>query len=258
MKFFQKKFRTGIVLSGGAVRGIAHLGILQALVERNIRIDIISGTSAGALAGAFFSEGFSPAEILEIFSKKKLYDLVRISIPRSGLFKVEGLKKLLKKYLKTSNLQDLPIPLVVSTTNFREGKAEYFESGPLIDILMASSNIPILFEMAKINGTPFTDGGVTDNLPVEPIRDRCRNIIACHVNPLGEYETIRNPLQVIERTFHLAIASEIHRKKALVDLFIEPAELSSFGLLDFRKSKNIFEIGYNTAQKALANSKFDK
>lgn len=258
MKFFQKKFRTGVVLSGGAVRGIAHLGILQALIEQNIRIDIISGASAGALAGAFFSEGFSPVEILEIFSKKKLYDLVRISIPRSGLFKVEGLKKILKKYLKTPNLEDLPIPLVVSTTNFREGKAEYFESGPLIDILMASSSIPILFEMAKINGIPYTDGGISDNLPVEPIRDRCRTIIASHVNPLGEFETIKNPIQVIERTFHLAIASEIHRKKELSDLFIEPAELKDFGLLDFRKSKTIFDIGYKTAKKLLAESKFDK
>ena len=258
MKFFQRKLRTGLVLSGGAIRGIAHLGVLQALIDRNIRIDIISGASAGALAGAFFSEGFSPAEILEIFSKKKLFDLVRISIPRSGLFKVEGLKKILRNYLKTPNLEDLPIPLIVSATNFSEGNAEYFESGSLIDILIASSSIPILFELTKINGVSYTDGGVTDNLPIEPIRDRCRNIIACHVNPLGEFEAHKNPIQVIERTFHLAIASEINRKKELVDLFIEPAELSSFGLLEFRKSKKIFEIGYKTAQKALDDSIFNK
>ena len=76
-----------------AVRGIAHLGVLQALIEKNIDIDIISGASAGALAGAFFSEGYSPYEILDIFSKKKLIELIRIAIPRSGLFKTDGLKK---------------------------------------------------------------------------------------------------------------------------------------------------------------------
>jgi len=256
MKIFQKKFRTGLVLSGGAVRGIAHLGVLQALIEHKISINIISGASAGALAGALFSEGYSPFEILDIFSKKKFYEFVRISFPRSGFLKVDGLKKLLNKHLKTKRLEELPVPLVVSATNFREGKIEYFESGQLIDVLIASSSIPFLFEMQKIDGIPYTDGGVMDNLPIEPIRSRCRNIIAVHVNPLGQYETVKNPLQIIERTFHLAVASAIQRKKSLADLFIEPQGLTEYGLLDLRKAKTIFQIGYDSAKEGLSNSKF--
>lgn len=244
----------GIVLSGGAVRGIAHLGILQAIIEHKIQIDIISGVSAGALAGAFFSEGYSPPEILDIFSRKKFYELVRISLPHSGFFKIDGLKKLLKKYIKTTQLEDLPIPLVISATNFSEGKIEYFEKGQLIDTLIASASIPFLFEMPKINGIPYTDGGVLDNLPVEPIRDRCRIIIASHVNPLGKLEKAKSPLQVVERTFHMAVASEIHRKKSLVDLFIEPQQLTQFGMLDLRKAKSIFQIGYKSAQEILTSS----
>ena len=256
MRFFLGKYRTGVVLSGGAVRGIAHLGILQALVERKIRVDIISGTSAGALAGAFFSDGFSPYEILELFSKKKFYELIRISIPRSGFFKVEGLKKILKRNLRTKRLEDLPIPLVVSATNFRDGKVEYFESGELIDILIASSSIPILFEMPLIKGISFTDGGIMDNLPVEPILKRCRKIIAVHANPIGQQDMLKNPVQVVERIFHLAIASEIQRKRNLVDLFIEPPQLTQYGLLDLRKAKAIFQIGFDAAQESLDSSGF--
>ena len=255
MQIFPKKYRTGIVLSGGAVRGIAHLGVLQALIEKNIDIDIISGASAGALAGAFFSEGYSPYEILDIFSKKKLIELIRIAIPRSGLFKTDGLKKILKNYLKSPTLESLPIPLIVSATNFRDGKIEYFESGQLIDILMASSSIPILFEMPMINGIPYTDGGILDNLPVEPLRNRCRRIIASHVNPLGEQVKVKNPIQVIERTFHMAVASELYRKKDQVDLFIEPRKLINFGLLELKQSKKIFQIGYEGAMEALNSAK---
>ncbi len=252
MKIFPKKYHTGVVLSGGAARGIAHIGILQAFVEHKIQIDIISGTSAGAIAGAFFSEGYSPYEILDIFSKKRLYELVRISLPRSGFFKVDGLKNILKKFLKTSSLEDLKIPLVVAATNFRDGKIAYFEKGQLIDILLASSSIPILFEMPVINGVLYTDGGVIDNLPVEPIRERCRKIIAAHVNPLGEQDKVKSPIQVIERTFHMAVASEIYRKKEFIDLFIEPPQLSKFGLLDLKQAKTIFQIGYESAKEALS------
>ncbi|MBN2522146.1 MAG: patatin-like phospholipase family protein [Bacteroidales bacterium] len=247
MRIFGKKYKTGIALSGGAVRGIAHLGVLQAIEEKKIKIGMISGTSAGALAGAFYADGFSPKEILNIFSNKKLFEFMRFSFPRSGFFNVTGLKKLLSNTLRTKNIEDLKIPLVVAATNFQKGAITYFDKGLLVDLLLASSSIPLLFETTKIDGIPYIDGGIMDNLPIEPLKNKCKRIIAVHTNPLGEQTKINNPIQVVERAFHLSVASEINSKKQEVDVFIEPEKLKDYGLLDLKKAKSIFEIGYEAA-----------
>ncbi|MGD2033758.1 MAG: patatin-like phospholipase family protein [Bacteroidales bacterium] len=244
MGLIGKKYNTGIALSGGAVRGIAHLGIFQAMEENNIKIDIISGTSAGALAGAFIADGFHPQEILEIFSGKKLRELMRLSIPRSGFFNVRGLKEVLTNKLRAKNIEDLNIPLIVAATDFQKGEITYFGKGPLSDILLASSSIPLLFETTKVDGIPYIDGGVVDNLPIKPLKKTCKKIIAVHANPIGRKDKIKNPVQVIERAFHLAVASEISRKKNEVDAFIEPEKLKDFGLLDLKNAKKVYQIGY--------------
>ncbi len=251
MQLFNKRYKTGLALSGGGARGIAHLGILQAMEERKIKINIISGTSAGALAGAFYADGFHPLEILDFFSNRKLYEFMRISFPRSGFFKSDALRKILEKNLRSKYIEDLNIPLIVAATNFQKGKIEYFSKGLLVDLLLASSGIPLLFETTQIDHIPYIDGGIMDNLPLAPLKKICRKTIAAHVNPIGHHEKIRNPVQVMERSFHLAVASEINKKKKEADVFIEPEGLKKYGLLDLRKVKEIYAIGYETARKQL-------
>jgi NTE family protein len=251
MGWFSKKPNTGLVLSGGAVRGFAHLGAIKALEEFKKPIDIISGTSAGALAGAFYLDGFSTHEILDIFTGKKLYELMSLSVPRSGFFRTDGLKKLMKKYLKAKNIEDLNKPMIIAATNFASGKIEYFEKGVLIDCLLASAGIPILFEVIKIDSVPYFDGGVIDNFPVEPLKNRCKNLIGVHVNPIGRYDSVKNPFQVAERAFHLAVASEVDRKRKLFDLFIEPHELINYGMFELKKAEKIYNIGYECVKNML-------
>jgi NTE family protein len=209
--------------------------------------EIISGTSAGALAGAFYADGYGPAEILDLFSKRKMYDLVRLTFPRTGFVKVDGIKKLIKNHLKAKNLEDLNIPLIAAATNFNEAHVDYFSSGPVMDVLLASSCIPTLFEVPKINGTPYIDGGIMDNLPIEPLMKKCKKLIAVHVNPLGTVNGISNPIHAAERAFHLAVAAEINNKKSKVSVFIEPPDLTDYGLFDLRKAKAIYDIGYQYA-----------
>lgn len=251
MKLFTRKYRTGLVLSGGAARGIAHLGVLEALLENNIRIDIVSGVSAGAIAGALFLDGYHPREILEIFANQKLYKMIRISVPRSGFFKIDGLKKILKANLKTEKIEDLQKPFIIAVTNYQKAKVEYFTKGPLIDLVIASSSIPVLFETKKIDGVSYIDGGIMDNLPVDPLVDQCKKIIGVHVNPIGDPGTSTNPWQVAERSFHMAVASEVKRKQELMNIFIEPEKLVNFSILDLRKAKTIYNIGYEAASAVL-------
>ena len=253
MKLFSRKYRTGLVLSGGAARGIAHLGVLEALLEKKITVDIISGVSAGSIAGALYLDGYHPREILEIFANQKIYKLIRISVPRSGFFKIDGLKKILKANLRAQHIEDLKKPLIIAVTNYLKAKVEYFTEGPLIDLILASSSIPVLFEATHINKVPYIDGGIMDNLPVDPLLNRCKKIIGIHVNPLGEINASTSPWQVAERSFHMAVASEIRRKQELMDLFIEPTELTKFGMLELRKAEKIYKAGYDAGITAISS-----
>jgi len=248
---FKRKYKQGLVLSGGGARGFAHLGVLQCFEEHNICPSIISGVSAGSIVGAFYSDGYKPLEIFKLFSSQKMYRLMRLTFPRFGVLRVSGLKEILVKNLRSKRIEDLPIPLVIAVTNYNTGKIEYLSEGNLADAVLASAAIPVLFEVQKINGNFYFDGGVMDNLPLKPILGRCKKIIAVHVNPLGKIEKINGLMQVAERAFHLAIGAELENKKQNVDLFIEPPELTEYGLLDVKNSLEMFKIGYKHTSQVL-------
>ncbi len=247
-----KKYKTGIALSGGGARGFAHLGVLQALNEHGIIPSVISGASAGSLVGAFYADGYEPYEIMDFFSIRKVYQLMRLVLRRTGFVRINGLEDILRNNLRAKNIEDLKTPLIIAATNFNLGKIEYLEKGNLIKALLSSSSIPILFEAQQLNEQYYLDGGIMDNLPIRPLINNCRNVIAVHVNPIGTIDRITSPLQVGERAFHLAIASEIHSKIEKVDMFIEPASLTDYGMLDMKKSKEIFEVGYTYTKDYLA------
>lgn len=248
---FFKKYKTGLVLSGGGARGFAHLGAIKCLKENGIEPSIISGVSAGALAAAFYADGYEPEEVVEIFSSKKVSSLLRFALPKLGLVKTRGIKDILSQNLRAKNIEDLKLPIVIAATNYNSGGIEYFSEGNLVDALMASTAIPFLFEAYQIEDHYYLDGGVMDNLPIRPIMHQCKKYIAVHVNPLSQKEKIGNPVHVAERAFHLAIASEVAHTKEHVDIFIEPPQLSEFGMLDIRKALEIFDVGYKHAKEIL-------
>lgn len=246
-----KKYRTGLVLSGGGARGMAHLGVMQAMDEEKVKPSIIAGVSAGALAGAFYADGYKPYEILQIFSSKKIFELMRLTFPKTGFLSTHGLKKVLKKNLRSKRVEDLSIPIIIGATNYNEGKSVYFKEGDLVEILLASACIPVLFEVQYINKIPFIDGGVINNLPAQILRKKCKKLIAVHVNPLAKVDKITSPIQIAERTFQMNVASDVARQKEIVDLFIEPKALSGYGMLDIKKAQEIFEIGYKAGKEIL-------
>ncbi len=243
------------MLSGGGARGLAHLGVLHAMCDLNIPINIISGVSAGAIVGAFYADGYHPREVLQFFRSHKITQLLRLVYPRSGFMRATGLKTILKKNLRTKNIEDLETPLVIAATNFKDGKIEYIDKGNLVQALLASSSIPIVFELSEFNNVPYLDGGVMNNFPVEPIRQLCKKIYAVHVNPLGQNVKPGGPVQIAERAFHLAIASDIENKKKWVDHFIEPQTLRKYGLFDVNKAMELYLIGYQGTRDVLCPKK---
>lgn len=248
-----RKYNIGIVLSGGAARGFTHLGVLKALEEFNMKPDIISGVSSGAIAGALYADGYLPEEILEIYSLKSIFELVQITVPKTGIFKTSGLKETLKKHLRAATFEQLQIPLVITATNLLAGKSEYFRNGNLVEAILASSSVPVFFESITINKIPYVDGGVMNNMPVEPIAKQCNKLIGVYINPTGPISQLKGMVHIAERSFHLAIASEMNTKRHLFDIYIEPAEITNYSLFDLKKSHELFDVGYRKTVEVLKN-----
>jgi len=247
----QKIFNTGIVLSGGGARGFAHAGVLQALNEAGIYPDVISGTSAGAIAGVLYADGYKPSEIIEIMGSHRWLDFMTPSVSKTGLLEISGVKKKLKQCLRAKTFEELKIKLFVTATDFNNGKAVYFSSGDLIKCVIASASIPVLFKPVIIDNITYVDGGVLDNLPVKPLEKICRFIIGSYVNPTGPESDFTNLIKIAERTFLLNLSREVTAKKNKFDLLIAPPELIKYPLLDPEKSEEVFRIGYETTQKLL-------
>ena len=240
-----KKYKIGIALGGGGVRGFAHLGILQALEEKGIKPDIISGVSAGAIVGAFIASGHSPKETFDIIKQYKLSGISEFNIPKTGLLSSAKMKSRLLNKIPVQRLEDLETPLIICVSNMLDGKPEYLSEGPLSDIVQASASIPVLFSPVRLNDKLYADGGIFDNVPVRVLRAKCKKIIGVSISPIQKITELKNLIQVSSRMFQLAVnpRSKVMKKKC--DLFIEPGKLSNYDIMDTKHAQEIYDIGYN-------------
>jgi NTE family protein len=246
-----KKYKTGLVLSGGGTRGFAHLGVIAALFEQGIKPDVISGTSAGAIAGAFIAAGKNPHEILETFKKGSFFNFTKLQIPRDGLMKLDGLKEIIQTEIEAKNIEELNIPFYVAISNLNTGTVEYRNSGLLGETVLASSSIPILFAPVKMDGNLFTDGGLLDNVPVEPIKNDCEQIIVSNISPINPKEKIKNLIEIAIRTFYMSVNANMKEVRKFASIYIEPDGIDTYEILSRTHADELYELGYNSTKKAL-------
>jgi NTE family protein len=258
MNMSDKQYKTGLVLSGGGARGFAHLGVIQALNEAGIYPDVISGPSAGAIVGVLYADGYTPKEILELLNSGSRLDFMRPTLPREGLLQIGGIMKILKSSLSATKFEELKIPLYVAATDLNHGVSVYFSSGELLDPVMASASIPVLFQPVIINNNYYVDGGVLDNLPIKPIENNCHFLIGSFVNPVGFVEKINGLINIAERTFMLSMSKEIIEKARKFDLFVAPPELRNYKILDPEKASELYLIGYNATHEKLKTTDIQK
>ena len=246
-----KKYKLGLALSGGGVKGFAHAGALKAMEERGLRPDIIAGTSAGAIVGALYSAGHSPDHICELFKNKDFNHFVELNIPKNGLFRTTGFLKFLKDNIKMKNFEELPIPLYVVATNLDEGRSVVFSEGELHRKVMASSCIPVIFNPIEIDGINYADGGIFNNFPVSVIRESCERIIGINASPLIAEKYSKNIVGIAERTYHFMFRANTVEDKRLCDILVEVESAMQFKTFDLKKVDVIFQMGYEAMIKAL-------
>lgn len=246
--------KIGIVLSGGGIRGIAHLGVMKAFNNVGIKFSHVSGTSAGSIAGAFYAAGMDPEEVLNVFVKTRLLKFIRPAMGSLGLINIEYLTGLLKEYLPNENIEDLKVPLTIATTNFSEGSLVYFDKGPLIRAVLASSCIPGIFKPIMIDGQMYVDGGILNNFPVEPLLNNCDFIIGSSCNHLKPVDKIAKITALVARAGLMSINKDMEQKAAFCNVMIEPRGMGEISTFDTKKAETIYWLAYEETLKTIKNN----
>jgi NTE family protein len=235
--------KIGLALSGGGARGMAHLGVLKALLELGIKPDIIAGCSSGAIVASMYAIGHSPDEILRFLKTKRFLTYFRPAF-KTGLIKMGSLEKMYLGYFPENTFESLHLPVIVNATDLNRGRSVYFSRGELIRPILASCCIPVMFAPIEIDGNHYVDGGILNNLPVEPLLGTCDFIIGVHTNPYNELSPLVSMKAVMERSLLLAIHLNVKERIQHCDVFIEPPELHRFNTMDIDKAQQIFDTGY--------------
>lgn len=247
--------KIGISLCGGAARGNAHIGVLKALEEHNIYPEYVAGASAGSIVGALYASGKTVAEIEEIATTTKLWEIFRPGFSLSGFMKIDYLKDILSEAIPHNNFDELPKKLWVAVSNLNSGRCEYLHKGEgLHEAVMASSSIPLIFLPQTINGQVYVDGGLLDNLPIKPIRPQCDILIGVNVNPHGWVKNDYSEMwEIGERTFELIMWSNIQDNFKQCDVAIDITGAYDYELFDFHKADGLIEAGYQATIENMPN-----
>ena len=242
--------KIGITLSGGGFRGIAHLGVLQYMSEIGIKPDEISGTSAGALAGAFIAEGYTPEEILRFCKEEDFFNYSDIAPSTSGFFSGAIFEKVVRKYIPHDSFEGLKMPLYVSVTDLTNAKALVFKQGCLSFAIKASCSFPLVFQPVVYDeDTYLCDGGILNNFPVEQVRNSCNKVIGINVNPIYKHNGVFSYKDIVARIIRITTSRVSIAPESACDVYLQPEELKNYGTFDTDKIDELFHLGYQYALK---------
>jgi len=265
----------GLALGVGVAYGLCHIGVLKVIEEEKIPIDVISGSSVGALIASLWVTGRSSAEILEITKEfkepKYIWGLVDLTFPLLGFIKGNKLYKFLKKYLGNKTFYDVRLPLKIIASDIKRKEAIILEKGLLADAIMASCTMPGVFAPFKFKQGLLFDGGVINPLPTEPLfKMGVKKIIAVNVTPsredvLKQYEKIKgaetprryyqnklktNILDIIFSSIEVMQLEIAGKEAQLADIVLHP-DTSGLYWLELHRAKEFARRGEDEARKNL-------
>lgn len=272
--------KLGLAMSGGGIKGAAHIGVIQALQEENIKVDIVGGTSIGSIVAALYAMEYTPNEMLKlfnyfsklIFKNSAMYTDPRgkklLSIQAGGLYSGENIAFAIEeagKYKNIKKLQDLKIPIVIPAVDLRDSEKyvftnmkkindKYLNKADISVAVRASSSYPAIFAPCIYNKHKFVDGGILDNIPVEEVKKiGADKVIAVRfkLNKTSRTIGLRSTLnKAIDIMFSKIEGEEV--KKADYVIEIDTRDVNPF---DFKQSNKCYKYGYLQAKKEIANIK---
>jgi len=247
--------RVGLALSGGAARGIAHVGVIRALVENNIPIDAIAGASAGSLIGGCFAAGVSPERLEEMALTFRWRHTARLSFSRLGLQTNARMETFLRTHLPVTRFEDLKIPFAAMVTDLRKGELIVFrDRGDLPFAIRASCCIPFFYAPVEDSeGRLLIDGGIVKNLPIGETRALGANlVIAVDVNFDGIrfFSRPHTALGVLAHTFIAVERVVSNQDRADADVLIAP-KVGHIRWDQTRRTRELIQCGYEAGLQAI-------
>lgn len=245
-----KSPNVGLVLSGGGIRGVAHIGLIKALEELDIHPTHLSGTSAGAMIAALYAGGCTAEQMLDIFKTRSPLKFAHFSFYKPGLMDSEKFGNYIyEEVLPHNSFEQLSKKLYITATNITDGKMTIFSEGDnLINTLLASCALPMIYSPVEIEGKLYADGGILNNFPTEPLLGQCDIILGSYVSPVKsvDNEELSSSLKVMMRVFDISTAYCREKFKSC-DWVFDPSGLDEFGMFDRKQVDMIFELGYQSA-----------
>ena len=272
---------TAVVLGGGGARCFAHIGVLRALADAGIPVDLIGGTSGGALMAAFHAFGMSPDET-EAFNTHlwtKLKPLNEYTLPFVGLTNPMRFFRAMRERFGEANVEDFGIPFFCCSSNITRASLKVFDRGTIWFAICATLAVPGVGPPLLQQGDLLVDGSVLDNLPVDVMRQRFNgriiavdvspiddvradpvykicpsawHFLANRINPFAERIKIPSIYQILTRCAALTSVQQTDALRAQADLYIHPPT-EPFGIFAWNQVRELSEVGYRSAITALAD-----
>ena len=250
--------RVALALGGGAFHGAAHVGVLKALEESNIPIDLIVGTSAGSLVGALYCDNPDIEKLIPLVIETTSSTVFDFSLIRSKVGFVSGkkLQNFISEHCTAVNIEDTKIPFVAVVTDLREGKTLPLAAGPIAASVNASCAVPMIFEPVEMYGMTLVDGGILDNVPADICRSyKAEIVIAIDIMAdLNVTDSVDNFLRVGYKSLLLALGENQKARLAFADIVITP-DLRDMPILSGKENQQIFDSGYAAAKKVIPEIK---
>lgn len=240
----KNRLKVGLALSGGGALGASHAGVIKALTESGIAFHHVTGVSAGAIIGALYCGGKTPDEILDIFEINSLFDIFNFRNIAGGLVGTDYFQKLIHDNIEDDEIAKLKIKFSIGATNLNSGHFEVFEKGKVSQIAAASAAVPLLFKPVKIEEDQYVDGGLINNLLVEPLTETCDFIIGVNAHYHERMDNIQGVSQVGKRCFEIIAWNSLRQHANQCDFLMEVKETSKYRLFDFKHTDEVFECGY--------------
>lgn len=249
------KPKIALVLGGGAARGFAHIGVIRALEQEKIPIDMIVGTSVGSLIGAIYASDMNSFELewtAFLLEKDSIFDFgIMNAFTGMGLAKGDKLEEFVKTKIATVNIEDLKLPFAAVATDLNRGTRVVLDRGSVAKAVHASSAIPGVFNPVDHQGKLLVDGGVMDNIPIAVAREKGADlVIAVDISENVANFNINNIVDVMLQAVNIMFNENVRYKKKESDVLISP-QVGGVAMLDFTQKKRCMQAGIEATQKAM-------
>jgi NTE family protein len=245
----------GLALGGGAVRSVAHLGVLEVFESAGIPIKAIAGTSGGSLIGALYaSRKYRIEQLIDQVLDLRWWDMVRPALSKQGLLDSKAIARFLVRKLGPISFSDLPVRFVAVACDLHSGQKVILHEGPLAPSVQASCSLPVVFTPTVLNGQRLVDGGYVSQIPIRAVRGvlTSEKVIGVDVN-YRAIETVKPPDNIFLIAIHLAsmwARRNADEESQYADAMIQ-VDVRGIGLTNLRKAEDLIERGRKAAQESL-------